>query len=348
MRGLTKASGLLLCLVFLGLAAGWNLASPVQPTDGASTALSTVSAATPPGNGVGSRRAPGVAGMAGAPTSTAAPPRESEARFLAAQAPPTLVQAYERAAASGDFGMAPGRILESLLDRHCGSPRRQASECHGLLFAYLQERLSLPEELTSAAFWSMLERIDAEFDRLVTNNPRSHSDAGFLTVHERFREARRDIVGPALDRHLFGLSDDLLHLPHRVGELARDSRMPLEQKLAAYQDALHRLEDEHRVRLVSVMEPVELAKHELSIREAAAVLGAEQRREVLERYTGPEYARRYLDHHREQQARSERLKAFNQEREFLLKQLVSESSPEQLRQRMLAVDQRLFEKYGYE
>ncbi|MCY1077330.1 lipase secretion chaperone [Archangium lansingense] len=283
--------------------------------------------------------------MAGASTGAAAQPREPEARFLVAQPSQTLVQAYERAAARGDFGMAPGRILESLRDRYCGSPQRGADECRGLLFAYLQERFALPEEVTSVAFWSMLARIDAEFDRLVTSNPRSHSDAEFLAVHERFREARRDIAGAALDRRLFGLSDDLLDLPQRVGELAGDSRMPLEQKLAAYQDALQRIEHEHGVRLMSVMEPVELARHELRIREAADVLGPEQRREVLERYTGPEYARRYLDYHQEQQTRSERLKAFNQERDLLLKQLASESSPEQLRQRMLAVDQRLFEKY---
>ncbi|MFY0568426.1 lipase secretion chaperone [Archangium lansingense] len=283
--------------------------------------------------------------MAGASTGAAAQPREPEARFLVAQPSHSLGQAYERAAARGDFGMAPGRILESLLDRYCGSPQRGADECREHLFAYLQERLALPEEVTSAAFWSMLERIDAEFDRLVTSNPRSRSDAEFLAVHGRFREARRDIVGAALDRRLFGLSDDLLDLPQRVGELAGDSRMPLEQKLAAYQDALQRIEHEHGVRLMSVMEPVELARHELRIREAADVLGPEQRREVLERYTGPEYARRYLDYHQEQQTRSERLKAFNQERDLLLKQLASESSPEQLRQRMLAVDQRLFEKY---
>ena len=334
MRGLRKASGFSLCLVFLGLGAWWTLASPVPPMGGAR-----------PGNEARFQSAPGVAGMAGAPTGTAAHPREPDARLLAARTPRTLVQAYERAAARGDFGMAPGRILQSLLDRYCGSPRHRAGECRDLLFAYLQERLALPEELTSAAFWSMLERIDAEFDRLVTSNPRSHADAEFLSVHERFREARRDLVGPALDRRLFGLSDDLLLLPQRVEELARDSRMPLERKLAVHQDALHRIEEEHHVRLVSVMEPLELAKHELRIREAAGVLGTEQRREVLERYTGPEYAQRYLDYHLEQQTRSERLKAFNQERELMLKQLGSESSPEQLRQRMLAVDQQLFKKY---
>ncbi|HYO72256.1 MAG TPA: lipase secretion chaperone, partial [Archangium sp.] len=292
-----------------------------------------------------SRRAPGVTGRAGAPGGVAAHPRAPEARLPEAAPPRTLIQAYERAAARGDFGMTPGRILDSLLDRYCGSPRDRAGECRDLLFAHLRERLGLSEELTSAAFWSMLERIDAEFDRRVTRDPRSHTDAGFLAIHERFREARRDIAGAALDRRLFGLSDGLLHLPQRVGELARDSRMPLEQKLAAYQDALHGIEEEHGVRLVSVMEPVELAKHELSIREAAGMLGAEQRREVLEHYTSPEYARRYLDYHQEQRARNERLKAFNQERESLLKQLASESSPEQLRQRMLAIDQRLSEKY---
>lgn len=332
MRGRTKASGFSLCLVLLGLCTWWNLASPVEPAGGASTALATSSA-------------PVVAGRAGAPTVATAPPREPEAGFLAERTPRTLVQAYERAAARGDFGMAPGRILASLLDRHCGNPRQRAGECRALLFAHLQERLALPEELTSAAFWSLLERIDAEFDQRVTSNPRSHSDDEFLAVHARFREARRELIGLELDRRLFGLSDELLQLPQRVGELARDSRMPLEQKLAVYQDALHRIEEEHQVRLVSVMEPVELAKHELSLRQSAEVLGAEQRREVLERYTGPEYARRYLDYHQEQQSLSERLKAFNQERESMLKQWASESSPEQLRQRMLAVDQHLFEKY---
>jgi hypothetical protein len=240
--------------------------------------------------------------------------------------------------------MAPGRILESLVDRHCASPR-PADACRALLFAWLQERLALPEGMSAEAFWSLLKRVDAEFDQRVTENPRAHADAEFPAVHERFREARRELVGADLDERLFGLSDALLQLPQRVEALARDSRMPLERKLLAYQEALQRLEDAHGVRLLSVVEPVELAKHELRLRETAHVLGAEQRSEVLARYTGPEYARRYLEHQREHQARSERLKAFNQEREALLKQLASEPSPQPLRQRMLAVDERLLEKY---
>jgi len=67
---------------------------------------------------------------------------------------------------------------------------------------------------------------------------------------------------------------------------------------------------------------------------------------VLERYAGAEVAQRYLEHQREQEDRTERLRAFNQERDQLLEQLSREGlTPEQLRQRMAELDPPLFDKY---
>jgi hypothetical protein len=100
------------------------------------------------------------------------------------------------------------------------------------------------------------------------------------------------------------------------------------------------------VRLGSVVEPVELAKHALRLHETAGPLGPEQQQAVLERYASPEVARRYLEHQQEQRDRSERLRAFNQERDQLLEQLAGAGlTPEQRRQRMTEIDQQLFEKY---
>ncbi|HYO55612.1 lipase secretion chaperone [Archangium sp.] len=283
---------------------------------------------------------------AGGTTEAAAPDsRELEARLLVAQARHRLGTAYERAAARGDFSLTPGRILKSLLDRRCGALRRD-TDCHGLLFAYLKERFALPDDLTQERLWSMLERVDAEYDRLVVRHLPFASDEAFLAAHERFREARRDILGPSLERRLLGLSDELFQLPYRVDRLVTDSHTPVEQKLAAYQEMLQRFESEHGVRLASVVEPVELAKLELRIRETAGPLGPEQQRAVLERHAGSESTGRYLEHQQEQQDRSERLNAFNQERARLLEQMTrSGLTPEQLRQWMPAVDQQLLVKY---
>jgi hypothetical protein len=304
--------------------------------------------------------------MAGEEGKTAAAPdaREIKARLLVAQVRHRLGTAYESAAARGDFALTPSRILKSLLDRRCGALLRHGEElapyrtqllpggpdgadpCQGLLFAYLKERFAFPDDLTPERLWSMLERVDAEYDRLVVKRLPFASDEALLAAHERFREARRDILGPSLERSLLGLSDELFQLPYRVDRLVTDSHTSVEQKLAAFQELLQRFEREHGVRLASVMEPVELAKLELRIRETAGPLGPEQQRAVYERHAGSESTGRYLAHQQEQRDRSERLKAFNQERERLLEQMTrSGLTPEQLRQRMPAIDQQLLVKY---
>ncbi|MDY7231181.1 lipase secretion chaperone [Hyalangium rubrum] len=273
---------------------------------------------------------------------------EIKAQLLAAKAQLALGQAYERAAAHGDFALAPGRILRSLLAKRCGLVQRHASAgvCRELLFSHLKERLGLPEDTSQARFWEMLEQVDAAYERLVVADPAAARDEAFRAAYGRFREARRAIVGPELDRHLFGLADEVLLLPFEVDDLLRDARASAEQKLAAYESTLQRIEREHGVRLASVVEPVELAKHALRIQETAGPLGPEQQRAVLERYAGTEVAQRYLEHQREQQDRSERLRAFNQERDQLLEQLSREGlTPEQRRQRMAELDPPLFEKY---
>lgn len=300
------------------------------------------------------------------PTGASAPPKAQEikAQLLVAKARHTLGQAYERASAHGDFALAPGRILNSLLDRRCGLVQRHAEElapyreqlglassdsanlCRNLLFSLVKERRAVPEGVSEERLWEMLEQIDAAYERLVIADPSTAREESFRAAYERFREARRGIVGPELDRRLFGLADEVLHLPFQVDELLRDPRTSTEQKLAAYEGTLQRIEREHGVRLASVVEPLELAKHALRLQETAGPLAADQQRAVLERYAGPEVAQRYLEHQREQQDRSERLRAFNQEREQLLEQMAREGlTPEQRRQRMAELDSQLFEKY---
>jgi hypothetical protein len=257
----------------------------------------------------------------------------------------SLSRAYERAAADGDFALAPGRILKSLLDRRCGLVD-SASVCRALLFSLLKERLALPEDVSEDRLWDMLARVDAAYERLVVGDPASARDEAFHAAYARFREARRGIVGPDLDRRLFGLADEVLTLPFQVEELLGDSRVSTEQRLAAYEDMLQRIEREHGVRLTSVVEPLELAKHALRLHESAGPLAPDQQQAVLERYAGAEAAQRYLEHQREQQDRGERLRAFNQERDQLLEQLAREGlTPEQRRQRMAELDAPLFEKY---
>ncbi len=294
---------------------------------------------------------------------------EVDVRFIQAQlrvarARGLLGAAYERTAAGGDFALAPGRLLRSFLEKRCGAVRRHAEElepwreqlglggpeggalCERLLFAYLKERHALPDTLTPARLWSLLEQVDAAYTRLVADNPRATSDEGFLAATEHYRQVRRSLVGPELDARLFGLSDGLFQLPAEARRIASDTRASPEQKLAAWQEVLRHLEDTHAVKLAAVVEPVELARHELRIREADGPLGPEQRRAVLERYTSPEYARRHLEHQQQAQAHQERLAAFHAERELLLSQLTAQGlSPEQLRERMPGIDQQLFTKY---
>jgi hypothetical protein len=301
----------------------------------------------------------------GAPARNAAPgARQLKAQLVMGKARHALGQSYERAAAHGDFALAPGRILKSLLDRRCGLVQRHAEElalererlglhasdgaglCRELLFSLLKERLALPEGISQPRFWDMLEQVDAAYARLVLADPVAAGDEAFRAAFERFREARRGIVGPDLDRRLFGLADEVLHLPFQVEDLLRDTNTSTGQKAAAYDAALQRLERDHGVQLASVLEPVELAKHALRLHEMTGPLGPEQRQAVLERYAGPDVSRRYLEHQQEQQDRSERLRAFNAERDQLLEQLARAGlTPEQRRQRMTEIDSQLFEKY---
>lgn len=287
-----------------------------------------------------------------------------KAQLLMGKARHALGQAYERAAAHGDFALAPGRILRSLLERRCGLVQSHAGElaaererlglqasdgtglCRELLFSILKERLALPADISQARFWELLEQVDAAYDRLVVADPSAARDGAFRAAYERFREARRGIVGVDLDRRLFGLADEVVHLPFQVEELVHDTRTSPEQKLATYEGALQRVEREYGVRLSSVVEPLELAKHALRLQEAAGPLSPEQQRALMERYAGPEVTQRYLAHQQEQQDLSERLRAFNQERDALLEQLARAGlGPEQRRQRMAEIDQQLFEKY---
>jgi hypothetical protein len=343
-------------IALLGLLV-WRSLAPSPSMEGApaSGVVATGEAPAP-------RPAPvGVSSPAGS-----APPEawELKGQLLEARARHSLGQAYERAAARGDFALAPGRILRSLLERRCGFVQRHAEElaayrarlglegsdsasvCRELLFSLLKERLALPDDVSQARLWQLLEQVDAAYERLVLADPDASRDEAFRAAYARFQEARRGIAGPELDRRLFGLADDVLQLPFEVDKLARDSRASAEQKLATYEGTLQRIEREHGVQLASVIEPVELAKHALRLQETSGPLSPEQQRAVLERYAGPEAAARYLEHQREQEDQSERLRAFNQEREQLLEQLSRQGlTPEQRRQRMAELDPPLFEKY---
>ncbi|MBZ4422771.1 lipase chaperone [Myxococcus sp. RHSTA-1-4] len=290
--------------------------------------------------------------------------REIQAQLLLARVRHSLERAWRRASAQGDFSLAPGRILQSLLDRRCGLMEQHAEElqtwkhslglegssgaelCRGLLFASLREGLALPEDLTPARLWSLLEQVDAAYEQLVVREASSSSESGFRAAVERFREARRHILGPELDARLFGLSDDVLLLPSQVDALLRAPGASVEQNVATWRAGLQRIEREHGVRLADVMEPLELARQELRLREASGPLDEEARRAVLERHAGPEVASRELAFRHEQQELAERLSAFNAEREQLLEKLRGEGLTEaQLRERLPEIDQRLFEKY---
>lgn len=287
-----------------------------------------------------------------------------KAQLLLAQARQALGQAFERSAAHGDFALAPGRVLKSLLERRCGLVQGHAAElaaerehlglqasdgpglCRELLFSIVKERLGLAEDVSQARFWEMLDQVDAAYARLVVEDPSAARTEAFRAAYEHFRETRRGIVGPELDRRLFGLADEVLRLPFQVADLTQDARTSPAQKLAAYDETLQRIEREHSVRLSSVIEPLELAKHALRLQETAGPLPPEQRQALMERYAGADVTQRYLANQQEQQDRNERLRAFNQERDALLEQLARAGlGPEQRRQRMAEIDQQLFEKY---
>jgi hypothetical protein len=351
--------GVLLGIALLGLLAWRSLAGGASP--GAESLVSPPS----PGALEQPLASPAVVPLTSTPAGSAAPEaRQIKAQLVMAKARHALGQSYERAAAHGDFALAPGRILKSLLDRRCGLVQRHAEElmlererlglqssdgaglCREILFSLLKERLSLPESISQARFWDMLEQVDAAYTQLVLADPGAASDEAFRAAYERFHEARRGIVGAELDRRLFGLAHEVLHLPFQVEDLLHDKTSSTEQKLAAYDAILQRIEREQGVQLASVVEPIDLAKHAQRLHETAGPLGPEQRQAVLERYAGPAIARRYLEHQQEQQDRTERLRAFNQERDQLLEQLARAGlTPEQRRQRMNEIDSQLFKKY---
>ncbi|MDC0714647.1 lipase secretion chaperone [Stigmatella sp. ncwal1] len=287
-----------------------------------------------------------------------------QAQLLVAQARQSLAQISRRATSQSDFSLAPNRVLRSLLARRCGLVARHAEAllaqrdalglegedgaglCSALLFRSLQQRLSLPENLTEAAFWKSLEQVDATYARLVVDEPSSAQDKGYFSAVERFREERRRLLGPELDARLFGLSDEMLRLPAEVSALLGAPGTSGDDKVAAWQGVLQRIEHTHGVRLADVMEPVELARQELRLRESAGPLDEASRHAVLERYAGSEVAQRDQEHRHEQEERGERLRAFNTERERILAELTRAGmTPEQLRQRMPEIDQRLIEQY---
>jgi len=351
--------GILLGIAFLGLLAWRSLAGGASPGAESSVSAPSIGALEQP------LASSPVVLPTGAPARDAAPEaRQIKAQLVIAKARHSLGQSYERAAAHGDFALAPGRILNSLLDRRCGLVQRHAEEialereslglqssdgaglCREILFSLLKERLALPEDMPQARFWDMLEQVDAAYTQLFLADPGAASDEAFRAAYERLREDRSGIVGADLDRRLFRLADEVLHLPFQVEDLLRDKTTSTEQKIAAYDAALQRIEREQGVQLASVVEPLDLAKHALRLHETAGPLGPEQRQAVMERYAAPDVARRYLEHQQEQQDRSERLRAFNQERDQLLEQLARAGlTPEQRRQRMTEIDSQLFKKY---
>jgi hypothetical protein len=359
-----RALGILLGSALLGLALWRYLASPVPAPKAPRSAPEAVTDSAGATRDDRTTRGRGQ-GEAQAQES----PEAFQARLVLEQARQRLIGAYQRAAGQADFALAPGRVLRSLLEKRCGLLERHAEEwrayrdrwglegqtgpelCRSLLFTYLKERLGLPGDVTQAVFFARLDRIDAEYERLVLRrlSGSSASDEAFLGAYEPFREARRGILGQGLDQKLFGLADDVLHLPHQVRELVADPKLPAADKLAAYQKLLAQIEGQYQVPLSSVIEPIELAKLELGIREAEGRLGPEERRAIIEKYAGPEHAASYVQDQVEQAQRSERLKAFNQERDQMLKQLADQGlSPEEVRQRMPEIDRLLLTKYQLE
>ncbi len=360
MRMAARIVGVLVGAVLVGLLAWRSSAgaaavppSPSLPNDAGRHAS--------PSSGV----RPSVPSTGSAPAASASlDARELELRVLVAKVRASLGRSLERASSQGDFALAPGRILQGLLQRRCGLLQRHVEElaahrerlgltgpgaegfCQELLFSLLQERLALPEGTSAARFWETLARVDEAAARHVLDNPSTSGREAFHVAYERFQRERRELVGPEVDRRLFGLSDELVRLPLEVDTLAQDPRLTPAQRVAAYEETLHRIEQAHGVALASVVEPIELAKHALRLHETAGALAPEQRQAILEQYAGSETTRRYLDHQWEQQDRDERLRAFNQERDRLLEQLTREGlTPEQLRERMPRIDQQLFEKY---
>ena len=340
-------SGLLAGLLLLCLATGWYVFPP--PVDGAVPGPALALTPAPAG---------GAAALAGGQAAAPSPLRASDTaagvediqrQLLLARVRHGLARAWQRSAAKGDFALTPGRIVAGLLEKHCGLLRRDAASaepCRGLLFALLKERLALPDDITAQKLWEVLERVDAEYRRQVVARLEAEPGLDFRAAFERFRRARRELAGPVLDDKLFGLADALLLLPSRADRLAAAPALSAEGRLAAWRELLEELEREHQVQLASVVEPLELAKLELRLEEAAGPLEPQRRQAVFERHLGAVAARQYLEHQREQQERDARLEAFNRERDRLLQELAASGlTPEQVRQRMPELDRRLFARY---
>jgi hypothetical protein len=359
-----SAWGLLVCALLSG-GALWGYLAHSGPAEAAARPGPAHVTQSEPGEPAPARGPGATPRQLGAATATPLPEaQEIQAQLLLAQVRHTLERTWRRAASQGDFSLAPSRILKSLIEHRCGLVEQHAEEllafrqklglegtsgaelCQGLLFASLKERLALPDDVTPALLWSRLEQVDAAYERLILNDASSAQESGFFAAVERFREERRRILGLELDARLFGLSDDVLLLPSKVDSLLHTPGASVEQNVAAWQAELQRIEREQGVRLAEVLEPVDLARQELRLREALGPLDEESRRALLERYAGPEVAQRDSAFRHKQQDRAERLSAFNTEREQLLKKLSGEGlTPEQLRERMPELDQRLFEKY---
>lgn len=358
-----RAWGLLACAVLSG-GALWSYVASSAPVEVSGPASSLVT-----GRESGARTNLRVTEPArplppATTASTLPEAQEIQAQLLVAHVRQSLERTWRRASAQGDFSLAPGRILQSLLDRRCGLLEQHAEElqawrqqlglegssgaelCRSLLFASLRERLALPKDVTPAQLWTQLAQVDAAYEQLVVRDTSTATDSGYFAAVERFREERRRILGAELDTRLFGLSDDVLLLPSKVDTLLRDPGASVERNVATWQAELARIEREHGVRLAELLEPIDLARQELRLRESAGPLDDEARRAVLERHAGPEVAARELAFRHEQQERAERLSAFNAEREQLLAKLRAEGlTEEQLRERLPEIDQRLFEKY---
>lgn len=362
-----RALGIFVGVALLGLALWRYLASPVgvpgTPATGPAAPTEAVGAATGSDRGQWAEERP-------LPEES---PEAFQARLLYEQARQRVLGAYQRASGQADFAMAPGRVLRSLFEKRCGLLERHAEEwraykdrwgltgqtgqelCQSLLFGYLKERLGLAAGVSQAAFFARLDRIDAEYERLVLRQlspgraAAATADDAWIKEYERFREARRGILGADLDHKLFGLADDVLHLPQEVQKIVADPRTPAAEKLAAYKKLLAGIEGQYQTPLSSVLEPVELAKLELRIREAEGELGPEERRAVIEKYAGADNAARYVQDQQEQADRNERLKAFNQERDQMLAELRAKGlSPEEVQNRMPEIDRRLLHKYQLE
>lgn len=365
-----RLAGALACAALLALAVRWYVAGPVsaEPVDGAALAeertraLAVSAVGKAPVGGQGSLAAAPVAGAVGGNESVTA--QELQAGLLVAQVSHGLGSALRRAASQGDFGLAPARILESLLKKRCGLLERHADAvalhgerlglegktgaelCRSLLLQRMKEQFALGEDVPPERLWELLGQVDAEYARLVVKELESHPGGSAEAARERFRAARRELLGPELTRRLFGLSDDLLRLPERVDALLADASLPRERKVEAWQGLLQQVEREHGVRLSTVVEPVDLARLELKLREAEGPLDAARRQEVLERYMGSESARRHLEHQQQQQALEARLEAFNRERQQRLVEMAAAGlTPEEQRARMPELDRQLFEKY---